>query len=251
MKLTTLQQAEEYVRRGRLKQAARVLKRAVQAGDAPLEYYLRLADVYRLQENWHAAIEAMRDALQRNPDSLALRERLIEMLLESNRTEEAINECQQWMREKPNHPTPLEHMLDAYWQAMDYKQALQIANRLVALLPHSPVYRLRRARLLENLKCYPEAIQDYEFLTLNKETPRDMRLWAIIELGRLDITLLHLMMNWIMEDSVFRMQFLRAPVEAASNRGFVFSSEGEEMLEELAESLRRTSDLPRRYADYS
>lgn len=51
MKSTTLQQAEAYLQRGRLKQAARVLRRAMQSGEASLECYLRLAEVYRLQEN--------------------------------------------------------------------------------------------------------------------------------------------------------------------------------------------------------
>ncbi|MCS7301552.1 MAG: tetratricopeptide repeat protein, partial [Fimbriimonadales bacterium] len=149
MKPTTLQQAEAHARRGRLKQAIRTLQRALQSGEATLDDYLRLADFYRMQDNWHGAIESIRAALRNHPDATRARERLVELLLECGRLAEAVSECQQWLRETPNHPTPLEHLLDAYWQSMDYEHALQVANRLVMLQPQSPHYRMRRARLLD------------------------------------------------------------------------------------------------------
>ncbi|GIV08611.1 MAG: hypothetical protein KatS3mg019_0702 [Fimbriimonadales bacterium] len=251
MKLTTLQQAEEYVRSGRLKQAVRVLKRAVQAGNAPLEYHLRLAEVYRLQENWHDAIDVMREALRCQPNAVPARERLVELLIESGHLAEAVAECRQWLRETPNHPTPLEHLLDAYWQSMDYEHALQAANQLVMLQPQSPHYRMRRARLLDNLGCHAQALRDYEYLAFEAAAPIEVMLWATFELERLDRMQMNRVMHLLTEDSLFRIKFLRDPVGATRERGYVFSRVGERMLEVMPETLHELPKPPRRYADYS
>ena len=252
MKSTTLQQAEEYLQRGRLKQAARVLRRAVRSGDAPLECYLRLAEVCRLQENWRGAIEAIRAALQCQPDSIPARERLIELLLESGRLAEAIAECERWLQEMPEHPTPLEHLLDAHWQAMDYLRALQVANRLVQLQPRSAYYRLRRARLLDNLGRHAEAISDYEQLAFEAGAPLEIMVWATLELERLDQMQMHQMVRLLMEDALFWVKFIRDPKGAARERGFTFSRVGEGVLETLPDTLLREMPRPpRRNACYS
>jgi tetratricopeptide (TPR) repeat protein len=252
MKPTTLQQAEEYLQRGRLKQAARVLRRAVQAGDAPLECYLRLAEVCRLQENWRGAIDTIRAALQCQPDSIPARERLIELLIESGRLAEAVAECERWLQETPDHPIPLEHLLDAHWHAMDYTRALQAANQLVRLQPHAAHYRLRRARLLDNLGRHAEAIGDYEWLAFETGVPAEIMVWATLELERLDQLQMHLMVRLLMEDALFWVKFIRDPKDAARERGFIFSRVGEEMLETLPETLLREMPRPpRRNAGYS
>jgi len=252
MKPTTLQQAEEYLQRGRLKQAARVLRRAVQSGDAPLECYLRLAEVCRLQENWRGAIEAIRAALQCQPDAIPVRERLIELLIESGRLAEAVAECERWLSEMPEHPTPLELLLDAHWHAMDYPRALQAANRLVNLQPHDANYRLRRARLLDNLGRHAEAISDYEQLAFEAGAPLEIMAWAMLELERLDRIQMRQLMRLLMEDALFWVKFIRDPKDAARERGFIFSRVGELLLETLPETLLREMPRPpRRNAGYS
>jgi tetratricopeptide (TPR) repeat protein len=252
MKPTTLQQAEAYLQRGRLKQAARVLRRAVQSGDAPLECYLRLAEVCRLQENWRDAIDAIRAALQCQPDSVVARERLIELLIESGRLAEAVAECERWLSEMPEHPTPLELLLDAHWHAMDYPRALQAANRLVNLQPHDANYRLRRARLLDNLGRHAEAISDYEQLAFEAGAPLEIMAWAMLELERLDRIQMRQLMRLLMEDTLFWVKFVRDPKGAARERGFIFSRVGEEVLETLPETLLREMPRPpRRNAGYS
>jgi tetratricopeptide (TPR) repeat protein len=252
MKPTTLQQAEEYLQRGRLKQAARVLRRAVQSGDAPLECYLRLAEVCRLQENWRDAIDAIRAALQCQPDSVVARERLIELLIESGRLAEAVAECERWLSEMPEHPTPLEHLLDAHWHAMDYLRALQAANRLVHLQPRNAHYRMRRARLLDNLGRHAEAISDYEQLAFETGAPLEIIAWAMLELERLDRMQMRQLMRLLMEDTLFWVKFVRDPKGAARERGFIFSRVGEEVLETLPETLlRELPRPPRRNAGYS
>ncbi|MCS6923939.1 MAG: tetratricopeptide repeat protein [Fimbriimonadales bacterium] len=251
MKPTTLQQAEEYVRRGRLKQAIRVLRRAVRSGQASLECYLRLAECYRLQENWHRAISTMRAALRSQPHATPVRERLVELLIESGQFTEAVSECQHWLRETPNHPVPLEHLLDAYWQSMDYEHALQVANQLVMLQPQSPHYRLRRARLLDNLGRHAQALSDYEQLAFDYSAPLEITLWALTELERLDRLQMDQMVHLLAEDPVFRLKFLRDPIAAARERGFVFSRIGEPMLESVSDALRELPRPPRRYAEYN
>jgi tetratricopeptide (TPR) repeat protein len=252
MKPTTLQQAEAYLQRGRLKQAARVLRRAVQAGDAPLECYLRLAEVCRLQENWCGAIEAIRAALQCQPDAIPVRERLIELLIESGHLAEAVAECERWLQEMPEHPTPLEHLLDAHWHAMDYPRALQVANRLVQLQPYAAHYRLRRARLLDNLGRRGEAVRDYEWLAFEAHAPRGITVWATLELQRLDRLQIRQLMRLLMEDALFWVKFIRDPKDAARERGFIFSRVGEEVLEALPDTLLREMPRPLRHnAGYS
>ena len=252
MKPTTLQQAEAYLQRGRLKQAARVLRRAVQSGDAPLECYLRLAEVCRLQENWRGAIDAIRAALQRQPDSIPARERLIELLIESGRLAEAVAECERWLSEMPEHPTPLELLLDAHWHAMDYPRALQAANRLVNLQPHDANYRLRRARLLDNLGRHAEAISDYEQLAFEAGAPLEIIAWAMLELERLDRMQMRQLVHLLMEDALFWAKFMHDPKGAARERGFAFSRVGEEVLETLPDTLLREMPRPLRHnAGYS
>ena len=252
MKPTTLQQAEEYLQRGRLKQAARVLRRAVQSGDAPLECYLRLAEVCRMQENWRDAIDAIRAALQCQPDSVVARERLIELLIESGRLAEAVAECERWLGEMPEHPTPLEHLLDAHWHAMDYLRALQAANRLVHLQPRNAHYRMRRARLLDNLGRHAEAISDYEQLAFEAGAPLEIMAWAMLELERLDRIQMRQLMRLLMEDALFWVKFIRDPKGAARERGFAFSRVGEEVLETMPDTLLREMPRPpRRNAGYS
>ncbi len=252
MKPTTLQQAEAYLQRGRLKQAARVLRRAMQSGEASLECYLRLAEVYRLQENWNGAIEAIRAALQRQPDSVAAREQLVELLLESGHTAEAVAECERWLQETPDHPIPLEHLLDAYWQAVDYGRALRVANHLVRLQPCAAHYRMRRARLLDNLGRHAEAVSDYERLAFESGAPLEIMVWASHELERLDQLQMHQVMRLLMEDAVFWVKFMRDPKGAARERGFTFSRVGELLLETLPDALLREMPRPpRRYAGYS
>jgi tetratricopeptide (TPR) repeat protein len=240
------------MQRGRLKQAARVLRRAVQSGDAPLECYLRLAEVCRMQENWRGAIDAIRAALQCQPDSVVVRERLIELLIESGHLAEAVAECERWLSEMPEHPTPLEHLLDAHWQAMDYPRALQAANRLVQLQPYAAHYRLRRARLLDNLGRREEAVRDYEWLAFEAHAPRGITVWATLELQRLDRLQIRQLMRLLMEDTLFWVKFIRDPKDAARERGFAFSRVGEEVLEALPDTLlRELPRPPRRNAGYS
>jgi len=252
MKPTPLQQAEEYLQRGRLKQAARVLRRAVQSGNAPLECYMRLAEVCRMQENWRDAIDAIRAALRCQPDSVVARERLIELLIESGRLAEAVAECERWLGEMPEHPTPLEHLLDAHWHAMDYLRALQAANRLVHLQPRNAHYRMRRARLLDNLGRHAEAISDYEQLAFEAGAPLEIMAWAMLELERLDRIQMRQLMRLLMEDALFWVKFIRDPKGAARERGFAFSRVGEEVLETMPDTLLREMPRPpRRNAGYS
>jgi tetratricopeptide (TPR) repeat protein len=217
-----------------------------------LECYLRLAEVCRLQENWRDAIDAIRAALQCQPDSVVARERLIELLIESGRLAEAVAECERWLSEMPEHPTPLEHLLDAHWHAMDYPRALQAANRLVQLQPYAAHYRLRRARLLDNLGRHAEAISDYEQLAFEAGAPLEIMAWAMLELERLDRIQMRQLMRLLMEDALFWVKFIRDPKGAARERGFIFSRVGEEVLETLPETLLREMPRPpRRNAGYS
>ena len=205
-----------------------------------------------MQENWRDAIDAIRAALQCQPDSVVARERLIELLIESGRLAEAVAECERWLSETPEHPTPLEHLLDAHWHAMDYLRALQVANRLVQLQPRSAHYRLRRARLLDNLGRHAEAISDYEQLAFEAGAPLEIIAWAMLELERLDRIQMRQLMRLLMEDALFWVKFIRDPKDAARERGFIFSRVGEEVLETLPETLLREMPRPpRRNAGYS
>ena len=205
-----------------------------------------------MQENWRGAIDAIRAALECQPDSIPARERLIELLIESGRLAEAVAECEHWLSEMPEHPTPLELLLDAHWHAMDYPRALQAANRLVNLQPHDANYRLRRARLLDNLGRHAEAISDYEQLAFEAGAPLEIMAWAMLELERLDRIQMRQLMRLLMEDALFWVKFIRDPKGAARERGFIFSRVGEEVLETLPDTLLREMPRPpRRNAGYS
>jgi hypothetical protein len=130
--------------------------------------------------------------------------------------------------------------------------ALQAANRLVNLQPHDAHYRLRRARLLDNLGRRGEAVRDYEWLAFEAHAPRGITVWATLELQRLDRLQIRQLMRLLMEDALFWVKFIRDPKDAARERGFIFSRVGEEVLEALPDTLLRELPRPLRHnAGYS
>jgi hypothetical protein len=122
----------------------------------------------------------------------------------------------------------------------------------VRLQPHAAHYRLRRARLLDNLGRHAEAIIDYERLAFETGAPAEIMVWASLELERLDQLQMHLMVRLLMEDALFWVKFMRDPKGAARERGFTFSRVGEQLLETLPDTLLREMPRPpRRYAGYN
>jgi tetratricopeptide (TPR) repeat protein len=251
MKSALRERAEQYAQRGQVKQAIRLLKRAMQQGRASAEDYLRLAELYSQEREWRQAVWALRHARTLAPNSEQIREQLVEALLNADQYEEAIRECQNWLQEAPDHPIPLENLLDAYMSQNDFAHALTIANQLVQLQPLSPHYRMRRARLLDRMGRYMEAIEDYQWLVFdNDSTPFEVLLFAQLELERLDFRQMELLLHLVLDDSEFRVRFLQEPVEAARERGFRFSPVGETMITQLPDAIRDTFPKKRRYAPY-
>lgn len=251
MKSGLIERAEQYARQGRVKEAIRLLRKAIRRGHTSLESYLRLADLYSQIADWNQAIWALRHAHNIAPHSEPIREQLVEALLNGRQYEEAIAVCQNWLRDSPDHPIPLENLLDAYIGKRDYARALAIANQLVCLQPFSPRYRMQRARLLQRLGRSAEAAEDYRWLVFDSGiNSLEVLIFARTELERLDREQLDLLLYLILDDSEFRVRFLQSPVEAVRERGFRFSPVGEAILEELPETVRTTLPNKRRYAPY-
>ncbi len=243
-------QVDECVRKGRLDQAIQMLNRVLESGNQPLECYVRLAELYRKKHNLHSAIGAIRNALSLSPESDTLRKQMVEMLIESGDFATAEQECRQWLTQHPEHPTPLELLLENYTTQKRYHQALQIAERLVRLQPLSPHYRYRRARLLRKLGRINEAVDDYEHLAFNESLPWEIILLARMELEHLDHLQLDSVFHLLVEDKVFRFKFLHDPIHTVRERGFHFSRVGEAMLEQVPDALRESPMFPRRYGSY-
>jgi len=204
-----------------------------------------------MQRQYRRAIWALRQAMRHTLDATPLRAMLIEVMIESGDGEGAVRECRRWLQEAPDHPTPLEHLMDFYWRQREFQQALELANRLVQLQPTSPYYRLRRACLLDDMGRYAQAVEDYQRLTDDEMAPIEVALLAQMELDRLDRQQMEVLIPLLMEDVVFRVEFLRNPIEAVRERGFRFSDDGEQMLAYLPNEMRQMSDHMRRHGGYS
>ena len=251
MKATLVEQIERCVQQGKVRRAIRLLREAVAAGESPSACYQKLAELYRMQRQYRRAIWALRQAMRHTLDATPLRAMLIEVMIESGDGEGAVRECRRWLQEAPDHPTPLEHLMDFYWRQREFQQALELANRLVQLQPTSPYYRLRRACLLDDMGRYAQAVEDYQRLTDDEMAPIEVALLAQMELDRLDRQQMEVLIPLLMEDVVFRVEFLRNPIEAVRERGFRFSDDGEQMLAYLPNEMRQMSDHMRRHGGYS
>ncbi|MEN3000891.1 MAG: hypothetical protein ABDI19_03505 [Armatimonadota bacterium] len=246
-----VEQAEQYIRQGKVRWAIRLLRQAADSGEAPLLCYCKLAELYRMQRQYQRAIWALRRAMRHATDPEPLRALLIEVMIESGDWEGVVQECRRWLRESPDHPVPLEHLMDAYWQRMEFLQALEVANRLVQLQPSAPHYRLRRARLLDDMGRRAQAVEEYQQLVADSTAPIEIAFLAQLELERLDHQQMEVLMPLLMEDPAFRLAFLHDPIGAVRQRGFRFSAAGEEMLAYFPEEMRQMQDQVKRYGSYS
>jgi tetratricopeptide (TPR) repeat protein len=251
MKATLVEQIERCVQQGKVRRAIRLLREAVAAGESPSTCYQKLAELYRMQHQYSRAIWALRQAMRYTADPSPLRAMLIEVMIESGDGEGAVQECRRWLQEVPDHPIPLEHLMDFYWRQREFQQALELAHRLVQLQPTSPYYRLRRACLLDDMGRYAQAVEDYQRLTEDEMAPLEVAFLAQMELERLDRQQMEVLMPLLMEDVAFRVEFLRNPIEAVRERGFRFSDAWEEMLTYFPDEMRQIVHQMRRHGSYS
>jgi len=247
MKLTDLEIAEECVRIGNLPRAVRAVKRALRKGTDPLVCYTRLAELHRLQRQWAQAISAARQAVNLATDPLPYREMLVDILMESGLTEDAVQESRQWVSENPGNLIALEALLRAYWQCSNFDDALKVSHQLVRVNPYAVDYRLQRAALLQQVGLYIESIQDYEQI-LEWPFAADMHMVAYTELASIDRLQLHMILTLLVENPMFRLDFLHDRQEAVSQRGFRLSMIGRDLLETVAVDVLEVSPSPVRYA---
>jgi hypothetical protein len=247
MKLTDLEMAEECVRIGNLPRAVRAIKRALRKGTDPLVCYTRLAELHRLQHQWTQAISAARQAVNLATDPLPYREMLVDILMESGLTDDAVLESRRWVEENPGNLIALEVLLRAYWQCSNFDEALKVSNQLVKINPYAVDYRLQRAALLQQVGLYIESIQDYEQI-LEWPLSVDVLMIAHTELATIDRLQLHMIMTLLVENPMFRLNFRHNRHEAVTQRGFRLSLIGKELLETVAVEMLEVSPSPVRYA---
>jgi predicted Zn-dependent protease len=250
MNATLMEQIERCVQQGKVRRAIRLLREAVAAGESPSSCYRKLAELYRMQRQYRRAIWALRQAMRCTTDPTPLRAMLIEVMIESGDGERAVQECRRWLQEAPDHPIPLEHLMDFYWQQREFQQALELAHRLVQLQPTSPYHRLRRACLLDDMGCYAQAVEDYQRLTDDETAPIEVALLAQMELERLDRQQMEVLIPLLMEDVAFRLEFMHDPVAAVRERGFRFSDAWEAMLTYFPDQMRQMSNQMKRHGSY-
>lgn len=252
MKQSVLERAEQYARRGQVQEAIQLLRKAVLRGRVAVEGYLRLAELCSQVADWRQAVWALRRARELDPRSEPVRKQLVESLIYAGQIEEAVQECQNWLRETPDHPVPLEKLCDAHVQRKCYSEALAVANQLVRLQPLCAHCRVRRARLLVRMGRTYEAIEDYLWVAFeSRGATLETLIFAYMELERLNSQQLDILFSLLLYDSAFRLRFLQDPVEAVHARGFRFSPFGEKIVEHLPKAVREILPNKRRYAPYS
>ncbi|MCW5976443.1 MAG: tetratricopeptide repeat protein [Bryobacteraceae bacterium] len=158
-------------KQGKLDQAAEVLNRVVEADPKYEGVLLELASLYEQDRKLPEAIALYR----RFPDNAAARERVGQLLLESGKLEESIEELQVAVRESPT-------AANRYALATAYlrNKRLDEAAALLALAaqdePANVDLRMTYGRVLRDQGKYAPAAQ--EFLTAAKAQPDSKEAWS-------------------------------------------------------------------------
>lgn len=207
--------------------------------------YRHLAQMYRLSGHWEEAVSAARKAVTHAPEKAESREVLVSLLLERGDFENAIRESLEWLELDSCSFGALEALAAAYWQKVDFKAAVKVYTRLLALNPHEIEYRLQRGLLYQYLDCWTLAMQDFlqaQRMALTEE----MRLKAQNALDTLDKIQVRRITQLIWECPLFRQDFKRNREEAVTLRGFALSERGWDFVNWLQTDWANTDLLPDR-----
>jgi tetratricopeptide (TPR) repeat protein len=149
--------AAHYRERGNLEKAASFLRQAVERDRDPASWR-ELVDLERERGRLDAAIGFCREALQLEPEGAGLRERLVALLLEAEKGDEALALAREMAARAPRHPEPLGRVAEVLWRLGKRDEALAAWREALRLGPGD--LELSRFLAAQATAAKPEASSD-------------------------------------------------------------------------------------------
>ena len=152
------------VQQENLNKAVEQFQAILKSDPSDLNASLMLARLYGFENKHDESEKLLRAVLTRNPDSPAALEQLSQLLLDENRSQEAIAILKQGA-EDTDEPGLYDLLGDAYSQAKDYPNAEGAYRKAIEEDPDDPghVHGLAEALLAQNK--YGDAVEQYKRLT--------------------------------------------------------------------------------------
>ena len=164
-----------YLRRDRQAEALDVAEELVRADPATIKHWGLLAEVLYRQERYEAALAALEEGLQREPNRLSLTRQKVGMLLARERFAEAIETARGLWAQDQRLPS-LQLLLEAMQRAQRFEEAVRLLEQVLAERPGHRLVRLAYAQVLERAGRHDEALQTLAALyadePTNEETAR-------------------------------------------------------------------------------
>ena len=186
---------------------------------ADAESSLWLARLYRLHNEPEKAEQVLRAMLKNDPDNDAAMEQLTQLLLDENKSDEAIKLLESATAHSPS-PVLYDLLGDAYTQTKDYNKAEEAYRKAVDLDPSELSHLRGLGQTLLSEEKYPEALTVYQKLA--DVMPDDADVYLRIaqiyrELHQLDKA---------EENLVKARQYAPGSLEVMYNEAMIYESQG-------------------------
>ncbi len=193
--------------------------------------FFRLGMLCREARRTEQAVQALRRSTHLSPGQRDPQEALTETLVEASRYDEAILEARALLKIVPRSLFARDVLSVSYLQTGKIARALQVTGEMVWLDPLNPGHHFRRGLLFQQQGNLKAAVGEYsralEMSHPESETYGD----AEEALEILDDEQTRQILLLASEDWFFLLKLRRDPTEAAGERGFCLSEEGQARLQ--------------------
>lgn len=244
-----LKRAERHIADRHYSEAIAALRRAIDQGADAYVCTLRIADLECRQQRWWGAVCAAEQAMAMAPNRILAYELLVAISLQAGDYRRAISTSQALIKLMPRQESIYDTLSAIYLQVGDIDAALRVLNTLVRLDPDNATYQYKKGLLFQHKGEVVLAVDAFT-LAIQIDPSGSCGAEAQEALETLDAMQLNQVLTLGMEDMVFRIRLLRNPEEAAAERGFLLSEQGNQILGELCHQLLRNSHYsgrPQRY----
>lgn len=227
-----LRRADALAKKGLYDEAVAQIKEAMVIWPAEPKCSVQLAVIYRAQNKIGPAVEAMKKAVDQNPNDSDIQEQLLQILIELGRYEEAVNLSRRLLARSPRNLFVRDVLGIAYLQQGKIEDSLRVTNELINLVPSDPAHHFKKAVLLQQKGEIAQAMSSFT-RSLEMDPAGDMADDAREAIAALDSYQLRQILTIAVEDIVFRTKLTMDPEAASTERGFLLSSSGVATLKQI------------------
>jgi tetratricopeptide (TPR) repeat protein len=217
------------------------LKDALDAGADAYDCCLRIAELYRLLQEWPLAMAFAERAAKIQPTRASAHEKILELAVETCDNRRVMAAGAILIKLCPRYVPAYSALGNVYLQQGETQAALRMVNILIRFDPQNPDHHFRKALLCQDQGDIAAAIHEFsQVLILQTSGPCFESAKEALE--TLDIHQLNQIITLALEDLVFRSKLEQDPERAIDERGFSLSVRGKMMLAEF--SSENLGDFP-------